>query len=92
MEEGLNMTTAFISAGGKIAIPKAVRERLNLKAGSQVSIDVQGEALVIRPLEGIDPDWRTMEGMARGGETLTQALVQDRSAEQVHDHGRLKGC
>jgi len=29
---------------GQIAIPKAVRERLNLGIGTEVSIDVQGEA------------------------------------------------
>ena len=60
-------------------IPKAGRERLNLKAGTQVSIDVQGEALSY-------PDWRTMRGMARGGESLTQALMEERAAELAHDH------
>jgi AbrB family looped-hinge helix DNA binding protein len=36
------MTTATISSKGQIAIPKAVRDRLNLKAGTKVVIDVQG--------------------------------------------------
>jgi AbrB family looped-hinge helix DNA binding protein len=40
------VTKATISMEGQIAIPKAVRERLNLKAGTEVSIDVQGESLV----------------------------------------------
>jgi bifunctional DNA-binding transcriptional regulator/antitoxin component of YhaV-PrlF toxin-antitoxin module len=70
-------------------IPKAGRERLNLKAGTQVSIDVQGEALVMKRLVQSYPDWRTMRGMARGGESLTQALMEERAAELAHDHARL---
>jgi AbrB family looped-hinge helix DNA binding protein len=42
------MTKAIISSKGQIIIPKAVRERLNLNAGTEVMIDVQGEALIIK--------------------------------------------
>ena len=61
------MTKATISSKGQIAIPKAVRQRLNLKAGTEISIDVQGEALVMKRLVPNFPDWRTMQGMAREG-------------------------
>lgn len=61
------MTTATLSSSGQIAIPKAVRERLHLEAGTQLSIDVQGEQLVIRRVDRDCPDWRTMRGMVRGG-------------------------
>jgi AbrB family looped-hinge helix DNA binding protein len=83
------MTKTTISPKGQIVIPKAVRERLNLKAGTQVSIDVQGEALVMKRLVPSYPDWRTMRGMARGGESLTQALMEERAAELAHDHARI---
>lgn len=36
------MTKATMSSKGQIAIPRAIRERLNLKAGTEVEIDVQG--------------------------------------------------
>ena len=83
------MTKATISSKGEIAIPKSVRERLNLKAGTQVSIDVRGEALVVKPLVGRFPDWRTMEGMASGGDSLTDALMEERAAELAGDHARI---
>ena len=83
------MTKATISSKGQIAIPKAVRERLNLKDGTEVSIDVQGEALVMKRLVRNFPDWRTMRGMAKGGESLTQALMEDRAAELAHDNARI---
>ena len=87
------MTKATISSKGQIAIPKAVRERLNLKDGTEVSIDVQGEALVMKRLVRNFPDWRTMRGMAKGGESLTQALMEDRAAELAHDNARInQGC
>ena len=75
------MTKATISSNGQIAIPKAVRERLNLKGGTEVSIDVQGETLVMKRLVRNFPDWRTMQGMVRGGESLTKALEAEHRAE-----------
>jgi AbrB family looped-hinge helix DNA binding protein len=83
------MTKATISSKGQIAIPKAVRERLRLKAGTQVSIDVRGEALVVKRMAKGLPDWRTMEGMARGGESLTKALLEERAADVARDHARI---
>jgi AbrB family looped-hinge helix DNA binding protein len=82
------MTTATISSNGQIAIPKALRERLHLEAGTQLSIDVQGEQLVMKRVNRRYPDWRTMEGMLRGGESLTQALLDERAAERAHDDAR----
>ncbi|MGA7410802.1 MAG: AbrB/MazE/SpoVT family DNA-binding domain-containing protein [Bryobacteraceae bacterium] len=84
------MTKAAISSKGQIAIPKAVRERLNLKTGTEVSIDVQGEALVMKRLVRGFPDWRTMQGMVRGGETLTQSLEAEHCAEIARDDARLQ--
>jgi AbrB family looped-hinge helix DNA binding protein len=85
------MIKATISSKGQIAIPKSVRERLNLKAGTEVRIDVQGESLVMKRLVSGFPDWRTMEGMAKGGESLTRALMEERAAERAHDDGRVQG-
>ena len=83
------MIKTTISSRGQIAIPKAVRERLNLKAGTEISIDVQGEALVMKRFVPNYPDWRTMRGMAKGGDSLTKALMEDRAAELAHDSARI---
>jgi AbrB family looped-hinge helix DNA binding protein len=73
------MVTATISSKGQIAIPKAVRDRLNLKAGTEVVIVVP-EFL----------DWRTMEGMSKGDESLTKALEEERAAENAHYDARIR--
>jgi len=83
------MTTATISSKGQIAIPKAVRDRLNLKAGTEVVIDVQGESLVMKRVVREYPDWRTMRGMSKGAESLTKALEEERAAENAYYESRI---
>jgi AbrB family looped-hinge helix DNA binding protein len=85
----MNKTT--ISSKGQIAIPKRLRERLNLKPGTQLAIDIHGESLVLKRLVSRFPDWRTMEGMARGGESLTNALMEERAADKARDEARIQG-
>jgi len=84
------MTKATVSSKGQIAIPKAVRERLNLKAGTEVEIDVQGQTLIMKRVVSKFPDWRTMEGMVKDGPSLTKALEEERAAEQAHYDARIK--
>ena len=82
------MTKATISSKGQIAIPKAVRERLNLKAGTEVVIHVQGEALVMKRLVRDFPDWRTMRGMFRGTNLLPD-LAKEHASELARDDARI---
>jgi len=82
------MTKAKVSTGGRIVIPKMFRDRLKLKAGTEVVLDVQGEALFLRRALHNFPHWRTMRGMARGGPSLTKALLKERAAEKADDAAR----
>jgi AbrB family looped-hinge helix DNA binding protein len=85
--------TTTVSPKGHIAIPKAVRERLNLKAGTEVQIEVQGETLIMKRVTAKLPHWRTMEGMVKSGPSLTKALEEERAAEQAYYDARIKkGC
>jgi AbrB family looped-hinge helix DNA binding protein len=84
------MTKVIISSKGQIAVPKALRERLNLKAGTEVSIDVQGEALVMKRMVREHSDWRTMRGMFRGADLLKD-LTDDQAAEIARDSARIQG-
>jgi AbrB family looped-hinge helix DNA binding protein len=83
------MTTATITSKGQIAIPKEVRDRLKLKAGTELVIDVQGESLILRRAVRELPHWSTMRGMAKGGESLTKALEEERAAENAHYDARI---
>lgn len=85
------MTKAFISSEGRIAIPSEIRDRLNLKPGAEMSIEVQGESIIVKRTVPYDPDWRTMEGMAPGEGRLTDALMEERAAKNAHYERRIKG-
>jgi AbrB family looped-hinge helix DNA binding protein len=82
---------ATISSKGQIVIPKAARERLNLKTGTEMSIDVHGESLVMKRFVHKYPDWRTMQGMARAGKSLTKALEAEHRKELARDASRVQG-
>ena len=84
------MTKVTISSKGHIAIPKAVRERLKLNAGTEVTIDIQGEALVLKRLAINYPDWRTMQGLVHG-ESMTAALEAEHREELARDDTRTQG-
>ena len=43
------MTHTTLDKFGRILLPKPLRDRLGLKAGDSVSLDVQGESVVLRP-------------------------------------------
>jgi AbrB family looped-hinge helix DNA binding protein len=82
--------TSTVSPKGYIAIPKAVRERLNLKAGTEVRIEVQGETLIMKRVAAKLPHWSTMRGMVKSGPSLTKALEEERAAERAYYDARIK--
>jgi AbrB family looped-hinge helix DNA binding protein len=84
------MTTVTISPEGQLAIPQAVSEQLKLEAGTQVSIDVQGDSVVVRRMPADLPDWRTMQGMVRGGESLTKALEEEHREELAREDAKFQ--
>ncbi len=84
------MTKATISAKGQISIPKTIRERLNLKPGTQVALEVQGEQVVMKRLVSGFPDWCSMRGMFRRGINLHDELAKERAAELAKDDARLQ--
>jgi bifunctional DNA-binding transcriptional regulator/antitoxin component of YhaV-PrlF toxin-antitoxin module len=67
-----------------------MRKRLNLKAGTQVSLDLQGDALVLRRADASLPDWRSMRGMFRGAGDLLQDLADEHESELTRDDARVK--
>lgn len=83
------ITKATVSSKGQIAIPKAIRDRLNLKPGTQIAFEVQGEQLVMKRLVSEFPDWRTMRGMVASGPSLTKALEQEHRDEIAKHNDRL---
>lgn len=84
------MTKATISSKGQIAIPKAIRDKLHLKAGMQVALDVEGEKIVMRRFVSGLPHWSTMRGMFQDAGDLLSDLGEERAAELSRDDERMQ--
>jgi AbrB family looped-hinge helix DNA binding protein len=84
------MTKATISSKGEIAIPKPILDRLDLKPGAQVALDVQREQVVMKRLVSEFPDWRTMRGMFLGAGNVLDDIAEERASELARDDARLK--
>lgn len=55
------METVTVSSKGQIAIPKAIRDTLNLCEGAKLSLEVRGHEIVLSK----EPAWRKLRGAAR---------------------------
>ena len=57
-----------MSSKGQIAIPKAVRDALNLSEGTKLTLDVRGQEIVLSK----QPSWRKLQGAAAGRDLMTE--------------------
>lgn len=76
-----------VSSRGQVVIPQQVRERLHLKEGTELDVEVERDHLVLRKAK-TSADWRTWQGKLKGVD-LTKALKEERRAEESRD--RKKG-
>ena len=54
------MDKVTLSSKGQIAIPKAIRDALNLSEGTRLTLDVRGQEIVLSK----EPAWRKLQGAA----------------------------
>lgn len=55
------MEQVTVSSKGQIAIPKQVREALNLSEGSKLTLELRGQEIVLSK----EPGWKKLQGAAR---------------------------
>lgn len=81
------MATIKISKKGWIVIPKEIRERNHLRPGDKVQvIDLAGRISVVPAMENPIQEIR---GMFRGGDSLTEALLEERRQELEREERKL---
>jgi AbrB family looped-hinge helix DNA binding protein len=60
------MVVVTVSSKGQIVIPRDVREKLNLKQGTRVRVEVRDDLVELRPLPREHArDWRRWRGSLR---------------------------
>jgi AbrB family looped-hinge helix DNA binding protein len=61
------MEKVTVSSKGQIAIPKTVRDALNLSEGAKLTVEVRGHEIILSK----EPAWRKLHGAAAGGDLMS---------------------
>jgi AbrB family looped-hinge helix DNA binding protein len=77
------MEQVKVSSKGQIAIPKAIRDALNLAAGTRLTLDVRGKDLVLSK----EPVWRRLQG-AGADRDLMNAFAGFKRQEREREDSR----
>jgi len=72
-----------ITQKGQVTIPKSVREKAGLSAGSEVEFDVEGDVITLKKVEA-----RQKPGMSRGEKIVaavrgTRSVNKELSTDQI---------
>jgi AbrB family looped-hinge helix DNA binding protein len=77
------MEKVTVSSKGQIAIPKTVRDELNLSAGTKLTLEVRGREIVLSP----EPAWKKLQG-AGAGRDLIGAFAAFKKREREREDAR----
>ena len=70
-----------VSSKGQIAIPKAVRDALNLSAGAKLTLEVRGQEIVLSK----EPVWKKLRGAAAGRDLMGAFAAFKRQERERED-------
>jgi AbrB family looped-hinge helix DNA binding protein len=78
------MEKVTVSSKGQIAIPKQVRDALNLTEGSKLTLEVRGQEIVLSKGEA----WRKLKGAAADRSDLMEEFAAFRKQERELEDSR----
>ncbi len=81
------MSTATVSKKGWVVIPKAYRQKYNIKPGDEVRIIDYGGVLAVVPMPG-DPI-TALRGMLADGPSLTADLLAERQQAKQREEAQI---
>lgn len=77
-----------ISSKGQLVLPKEIRERLGLKRGRQVKVELVGDNIILEPVpERAETGWRRWGGAFRKTGMLEQHLAEHRLEVDADEKG-----
>jgi AbrB family looped-hinge helix DNA binding protein len=75
------MEQVTVSSKGQIAIPKAVRDRMNLSEGAKLTVEIRGHEIVLSK----EPAWKKLHGAAAAGDLLAAFALQRKQERERED-------
>ncbi len=79
------MKHVTISSKGQIAIPKAVREALNLSQGAKLVLELRGQEIVLSK----QPAWRELRGTIQGESNRMIKFAAMRKQERAREDSSI---
>ena len=76
------MQRVTLSSKGQIAIPKSVRDRLNLVEGTKLTLEVRGPEIILSK----EPAWRKLRGS--DGRDLMSTFAKFKKREREREDSR----
>ena len=76
-----------VSSKGQLVIPAAIRQALGIRAGTRVTIRVEGGQMILDP-QSVEAKLRrikSMRGYTAGGPSGTDILLEDRRLERERE-------
>jgi AbrB family looped-hinge helix DNA binding protein len=87
--------THKVGVKGQVVIPKAIRERIGIRPGDEVSFDSDGEEVRIRRVADTAATHadrvKELRGIWSGDETGTDALLAERRRERELEERKAQG-
>lgn len=77
------MVQITVSSKGQVAIPKTIRDILNLAAGTRLTLEVRGQQIVLSK----EPAWKQLGG-AGAGRDLMSAFAAFKKQEREREDSR----
>jgi AbrB family looped-hinge helix DNA binding protein len=78
------MEKVTVSSKGQIAIPKQIREALNLIEGTKLTLEVRGQEIVLSKGDG----WKKLKGAAADVGDLMEKFAAFRKEEREREDSR----
>ena len=75
------MEQITVSSKGQIAIPKSVRDALNLVEGTKLTLEVRGQEIVLSK----EPAWKKLGGAAKGSDLMNQFAAFRKRERELED-------
>jgi AbrB family looped-hinge helix DNA binding protein len=77
------MEQITVSSKGQVAIPKAIRDALNVSEGTKLKVEVRGQEIVLSK----QPSWKRLRGAAAGID-LMSAFAAHKKREREREDSR----
>ena len=80
------MMTTVMTTKGQIVIPARIRRHMNIKLGTKLSIEEEGDKIVIKPMN--TEYFKNLAGTLATKGTLTKALMEERAKDREYEARR----